>query len=156
MAHTATSATIPSTIQITLSSSSLLPVGAYGAEHPEDERVVQRLHLMCNAGFDVQQFAVAKRHFVARDEQLQCALQHVRHLLAVVCVLRHDRTSLQVHLRNGFAFARHEFSRHHFGDLLECDFVPAKQTIRLHFLSFLRSLSLASTAPGRDYTTRTD
>ena len=97
MAQNARAATTPSTIHVTMSSL-LHPVAPDGAEDPEHERVVERFDLVRNAGLDVQHFAVAQRHFVAGDEQLQRALQHVGHLLAVVRVLRHDGAALQIDL----------------------------------------------------------
>ena len=86
---------------------------------------------MRHARFDVQQFTVSQRHFVAGDQQLQRALQHVGHLLAVVRMLRHDGAALQVNLSDGLPFSRHEFPGNHLGDFLERDFVPAKQAIGL-------------------------
>ena len=97
MAHDQRQRRIPSTIQVTVPPF-LHPIASNGAEDAEHECVVERLDLMRHARFDVQQFAVAKRHFVAGDQQLQRALQHVGHLLAVVRVLRHDGAALQVNL----------------------------------------------------------
>ena len=64
------------------------------------------------------------------DTQFQRALEHVRHLFALVRVLWHNRAALQVNLSHGLPFAGHEFPGNHLGDFFERDFVPAVETIR--------------------------
>jgi hypothetical protein len=95
---------------------------------------------------DVQHFAFPKRHLIAIHEQLQGSLEHVRHLLAVVRVLRNNRTALQVNLGNGLPFSRHEFSGNHLRNLFEREFVPAVETIG----------SVQGVIQGADYSIRTD
>ena len=85
---------------------------------------------MRHAGSDVKHFAFPQRQFLAGHEQLERALQHVRHLLALMGMLWHNRAALQVDLGHGFPFAGDEFPGNHLGDFFERDFVPAVETIR--------------------------
>jgi hypothetical protein len=99
-------------------------------ERAEDERVVERFRLMRNARSDVQHFPFPQRHFLTIHEELERALQDIRHLLAFVGVLWHDGAAFQVNLRQGLPLSRHELSGNHLGDFFERNFVPTKETIR--------------------------
>jgi len=63
----------------------------------------------------------------AVHEKAQRALKDVGHLLALVRVDRHERTALQVDLRQHLALAGDDLPREHLGDLFERDLVPAMQ-----------------------------
>ena len=76
----------------------------------------------------MQDFAFADGDFLAADQELQRALQDVRHLLALVGVHRHDAAGLEVDLSQHLALARHDLSRQHLGDLFERDLVPSMQS----------------------------
>ena len=78
----------------------------------------------------MEHFAFPQRQFLAGHEQLERALQHVRHLLALMGMLWHNRAALQVDLGHGLPFAGDEFPGNHLGDFFERDFVPAVETIR--------------------------
>ena len=73
-----------------------MPVPPDRAENAQHEGVVQRLDLMRHAGSDVKHFAFPQRQFLAGHEQLERALQHVRHLLALMGMLWHNRAALQI------------------------------------------------------------
>ena len=107
---------------------------------------------MRNARRNVQYLAFAQCHLFAGNEQLQRTLQHVSHLLAVVSVLRNNRSALQVNLCHGLPLSGDEFSGNHLGDFLESDFVPAEKTIGLQNL--FEEWPLAPAAAGRNYSTR--
>jgi hypothetical protein len=70
---------------------------------------------------NVQHLSFPQRHFLAANEHFQRALQHVRHLLALVRVLWHNRAALQVNLRHGLPFSGHKFPGNHLGDFFERD-----------------------------------
>src|SRR2546427_1490816 len=103
------------------------PVLPDRAEQIELERVLQRFGLMLDPRRNVQHFALAHRDFLAADQELERALQDVRHLLALVRVHRHQAAALQIDLREHLALAGHELARHHFRDFFEGDFIPAVQ-----------------------------
>src|SRR5690606_4168370 len=67
---------------------------------------------------------------LAADEELQAALQHVGHLLALVPVQRHERATLEIDLRQHLALAGDDLPRDRLSDLLERDLVPAVQAQR--------------------------
>ena len=128
------------------------PVVAGGTEEAQHERVVQRLDLVRDAGGNVKHFALPQRHLFARHHQFQSALEHIRHLLALVRVLGNDGAPFQVNLSDGLPFSGHKLSGDHLGDLLEGNFVPAEQVIRLQCGG-----KAASTAVLRwNYNTRSD
>ena len=104
------------------------PVLADRAEQVQLERVVERLGLVLDPGRDVQHFPFAHGDFLAVDQELERALQHVGHLLALVRVHRHERSLLQVDLRQHLALAGDDLAGDHLGDLFERDFVPAMQS----------------------------
>jgi hypothetical protein len=80
---------------------------------------------------DVQHFAFAYRNLLAADQELQRSLQHVCDLFALVRVIRHQATALQVDLREHLALAGDQLARQHFSDFFEGDLVPPVQTNRL-------------------------
>src|ERR1051326_5682061 len=72
------------------------PVLANRTEDVELECVLERLGLMFHPRRDVQHFALAHRDFLARDDELQRALQNVGHLLALMRSEEHT-SELQSH-----------------------------------------------------------
>ena len=76
----------------------------------------------------MEHFPFAHGDFLAVDQELERALQHVGHLLALVRVHRHERSLLQVDLRQHLALAADDLPGDHLGDLFERDFVPAVQS----------------------------
>src|SRR5690606_22850563 len=68
------------------------------AEHVEFERVFERLSLMFGMRGYVEHLALAYRDLGAADEELERALEHVCHLLALMSVHRDDAATLQIHL----------------------------------------------------------
>src|SRR5262249_48234414 len=105
------------------------------------ERVVQRLDLMNHAGADMEDLALPECDLVAGHEQLEGSLQDVRHLLALMRVLWHNRASPEIDLREGLTVARDEFAGNHLGHFFEREFVPAIQSIRRGLKSHVSSWS---------------
>ena len=62
--------------------------------------------------------------FLVADAHSKRALEHVRHLLALVPVHRHEGPTFEVDLRDGETVAGHDLARDHLGDSLERDLVP--------------------------------
>jgi hypothetical protein len=60
------------------------PVLTEGAEEIELERVLEGFGLMGNPRRDVQHFTLAQRDLLAAYKESECALEHVRHLLALM------------------------------------------------------------------------
>src|SRR5581483_10696905 len=74
------------------------PLLPHGTEDVELERIFEGFCLMRDARRDVQDIALADRDFFPGDEELQRALKHLNHLLAVVRVHRNDTSALDIHL----------------------------------------------------------
>ena len=100
------------------SSTSVEPVPADGTEQVELEGIFERFGLMLDPGRDVQHLAFPHGDFLAADEKLQCALQHVGHLLAFVRVHRHKTAAFDVDLRQHLALAGDDLPRQHLGHFL--------------------------------------
>ena len=103
------------------------PILADWRKQIELERVVERFRLVVDPGRNVQNLTFPDGDFLAVDEELEGPLEHVRHLLALVIVHRHERAFLQVNLGQHFALAGDDLARDHLGHLLEREFVPAMQ-----------------------------
>src|SRR5829696_3598072 len=103
------------------------PILPDGAEQIELERVVERLRLMLHPGRDVKDFALANRDLLAVDQELEGALQHVGHLLALVGVHRHERTLLEVDLREHLPLPGDDLAGDHFRHFFQRYFIPAME-----------------------------